>query len=426
MTETHAPSPARSVRAAPGRERVYRRNFLFFLVDFVLFGVAFSFIDAATVIPDFVRNLTDSEILIAFSSQMYEVGWLLPQLLVARHLVRVESKKWWFVGPSIPVRALMLILAWSIVLLGPNRRGMILALFIVFYGLSALGDGLVSVPWMDLTGSSLDDKRRARLFGWGNAIMGVVVLGVAPLIQVVLGSSGLGFPNDYALLFALSGTFFFVGSPLCMFVRELPGGKAQESVPSLREYLPDLLRVLREDHPYRAMIIVGILSTLFRLAAPFYIGVATERLAMPSDVAVSRLLFAHTLGGVCGALLLSWLGDQRNLLYIRLMLLTSTMVPVLALFATLLGPAPLYFAFWFDGLAAWSLGLGFIHWVITYASHEQRVIYTGLFNSFSAVGFLAAPIIGGLLAETLGYEAAFIAALIVIAGALYISLRHIE
>ena len=87
----------------------------------MLFSVAFNLIGSTTVIPDFVRKLTGSEILIAFSSQMFEILWLLPQLLVARSLIRVQNKKMWFVIPNIPVRTLMLIFAGIIVLVGPGQ-----------------------------------------------------------------------------------------------------------------------------------------------------------------------------------------------------------------------------------------------------------------------------------------------------------------
>ena len=70
------------------REQVYRRNFRFFLADFVLFTIALNLIGPTTVVPDFVRKLTSSEILIGFSGQMFDVGWLMPQLFIARWLVR--------------------------------------------------------------------------------------------------------------------------------------------------------------------------------------------------------------------------------------------------------------------------------------------------------------------------------------------------
>src|SRR5690606_18927945 len=147
------------------REPVYRRNFRVFLTDYILFSVGMGLVGATTVIPDFVRRLTDVEVLIALSSQMFEILWLLPHLLIARRLVRVRNKKWWFVGPNIVARPVLILFAGAMLLLGPNRPGAILAAFLLFYGLAALGDGVVGVPWLDLVGGSLDARRRARLFG---------------------------------------------------------------------------------------------------------------------------------------------------------------------------------------------------------------------------------------------------------------------
>lgn len=408
------------------RESVYRRNFVLFLADFVLFSIGFNLIGPTTVVPDFVRRLTDSEVLIALSSQMFEVGWLLPQLLIARRLVRVQNKKWWFVGPNIPVRTFMLIFGGIVFALGTEHPGLLLGLFILFYGLAALGDGLVGVPWLDLAASSLDNRRRARLFGYGNALVGVSILGLTPVIRLILSDKGPAFPDNYALLFVLAGLLFLITVPAMIFIRELPGGEVQETSPPLREYLPDLVRVLRRDGPYRAVITARVLATFFTLAGPFYIGLATERLGMASDVAVSHLLLMQTLGTVGGALSFSWWGDRRPLRFIRLALLAGAIQPTLALLATAVGPAPLYVAFLVAGAVGATLGFSFINWVLIYATPEQRPVYSGLFNSVSAVGLLTAPLLGGLIVEELGYEAVFVVALAFMLSALAMSLRFID
>src|SRR5512138_2682095 len=90
------------------REQIYRRNFAIFLIDGILFTVAMSIIGPTTVIPDFIRRLTNSEVLIGLSSSMFDIGWTLPQLFIARYIVRFEHKKWWFIGPNIPVRFVIL------------------------------------------------------------------------------------------------------------------------------------------------------------------------------------------------------------------------------------------------------------------------------------------------------------------------------
>jgi MFS family permease len=424
MAEATIQSTGETTLSTAERDRIYRWNFMFFLADFVLFSLAFNLVGSTTVIPDFVRKLTHSEILIAFSSQMFEIGWLMPQLLVARWLIRVENKKWWFIGPNIPVRMLMIVFAGIVVLVGPDHPGVLLACFMVFYGLMALGDGLVGVPWVDLMGSSLDNRRRARLFGLGNALIGVTVLGVAPVIRFVLGDNGPDFPNNYALLFLLAGIGFLITVPAGILIHELPGGKAQETMPSMREYLPDLLRVLREDRPFRAMTLARVLTTFFTMAGPFYIGFATERLDMESDVAVSNLLMMQTLGSVSAALLFARLGDRYLLWFIRLVMLAGVFQPVMALIASLTGPAPLYFAFLIGGVVGSTLFLCFINWLIAYATPDQRPIYSGLFNSVSAMGLLMAPLVGGLLVEILGYEAVFMVALVMMSSALFVVLRH--
>jgi MFS family permease len=426
MAETTVDRIETPALSAHERERVYRWNFVLFLADFVLLSIAFNLIGSTTVIPDYVRKLTDSEVLIGLSSSMFEIGWLLPQLLVAQQLVRVERKKWWFVGPNIPVRTLMFTYGILIAFLGPDNPGLLLGLFIVFYSLTALGDGLVGVPWLDLAGSSLDSKWRARMFGLGNASVGVLVLGLAPLIRWVLGDDGPDFPNNYALLFVCAGVMFFITVPFMIFIRELPGGKARETSPSLREYLPELVTVLREDAPFRAMITARVLAALFMLAGPFYIGFATEQLDLSSKTAVGDLLPMQTIGNVGGALLFSWLGDRRSLQFIRLALLVGMLQPILALLAGVVGPIPLYLAFLAGGFMGGTLGFSFMNWVVGYATPDQRPTYSGLFNSVSAIGLLTAPLMGGLIVQYLGYEAAFVAALAIMSAALYVSLHYIS
>lgn len=313
-----------------------------------------------------------------------------------------------------------------VVLLGPDRKAEMLALFLLFYALAALGDGVVGVPWIDLLGSSLDNKRRARLFGHGTAIVGVAMLGLSQVVRLVLSDRGPAFPNNYALLFAISGLIFMATIPIGLMIHELPGGKAKSRVPTLRDYLPELGHVLRTDRPYRAMIVARVLATLYALAAPFYIGFATEQLGLSSDVAVSNLLLMQTLGSVSGALAYSWLGDKRSLMFIRAALLAGMVQPVLALVAATAGPLPLYGAFFASGIVSGMLGISFLNWVIGYATSEQRPVYSGLFNTMTALGFIVSPLIGGLLVELLGYEATFIASLGMISAAFYVALRHVH
>lgn len=410
----------------PPLERTYRRNFALFLTDGILFTLAMNILGPTTLIPDFIRQLTRSEILIGLSSSLFDIGWTMPQLFVARYVVRSERKKWWFVGPSIPVRFVMIIFAVITVLLGKDRPELILLAFLITYGIASVGDGIVGVPWADLIGTSLDNRWRARMFGWMSASAGVIMLGIAPLIAVILSSAGPAFPNNYALIFGFAGMLFALSILPILFLHELPGGKAVEKMPSLGEFLPELGRVLRTDAPFRAILITRMLTSLFTMASPFYIGFATEQLGQSNASAVPTLLAVQTIGAVTGALVYTWLGARNNLLFIRLALLVAALLPVSALLAARVGPLPLYVGFLASGLTLSNLFASYLNWVVSYATPDQRPVYAGLFNTIAAVISLASPLLGGFIAQQFGYEAVFTTALFMILLALFVTLRFVR
>ncbi len=418
MTET-------SPQLHSDHEPVYRRNFPFFLLDNILFSLAMGVLGPTTLIPDFIRHLTSSEILIGLSSNLFEVGWTLPQLFIARFIVRFERKKWWFVGPNIPVRFVIFSFAVLTMLLGKDRPGAILLAFFLCYGAAGLGDGFVGVPWAVLAGTSLNERWRARMFGLTSAISGMLMLGAAPLIGVVLSSPGLAFPNNYALIFASAGLLFALSILPVIFVRELPGGAVVEKIPTMGEFLPGLGRILRADRAFRSMVITRMLTSLFAMANPFYIGFATIKLGLSSTVAVPTLLAMQTIGSVCGAFIYTWLGARSNVLYIRLALGLSAFLPVSALLAAVIGPLPLYFGFLVSGLTTTNLFWGYLNWVISYSTPDQRANYMGLFNTIAALISLIAPFIGGTIAQQIGYEPLFGVALAMVLCALFVTLRYI-
>lgn len=408
-------------------ERTYRRNFIWFLADNILFMVAINIIGPTTVIPDFVRRLTDSEILIGLCSSLFSIGFTLPQLFVARYIVRYARKKWWFVGPNIPVRFVILIFAGLVAWLGKNQPGLILTVFFICYSIAALGDGLVGVPWADLAGTSLDRRWRARMFGTATAVLGVVVLLIAPLIGFILGENGPGFPQNYAILFGAAGGLFALSILPGLFIHELPGGKAVEKSLSFREFFPDLGRLLREDGPFRAFILLRILSSLFLMAAPFYIGYATVQLGLSSEVAVPVLLAMQTTGSVGGALLYTWLGARNNLLYLRIALGGAVMLPISALLAGVAGPIPLYVGFLISGLATSSnLFSAYMNWVVSYAHADRRPIYVGLANTVAAVIALIVPFISGTIVQYLGYRPLFVVSFVMAFSAFFVTLRFLR
>jgi MFS family permease len=421
MTESNA------VAISPSsREKVYRHNFVAFLFDNVLFTVAIGIIGSTTIIPDFLRHLTDSEILIGFSGSLFTIGFTFPQLFIARYIVQYARKKWWFIGPNLPVRFSILIFGMIVMWLGKDQPELILLAFFICYSVAAFGDGLVGVPWADMAGTSLNNRWRIRMFGFGTAITSIIMILVAPLIGILLGAVGPGFPENYGILFVISGVIFVLSIIPGLFFHELPGGKAVDEIPAMRDFLPELGRILRDDVPFRSFIIVRMFTSLFMMAYPFYIGYATVELGLSSEVAVPNLLALQTIGSLSGALVYTWLGPRNNELYILLALSSAVVLPISAILAGVVGPAPLYIGFLLSGLAAGSnIFSCYMNWVVEYSDLDRRPIYVGLSNTVTAVVSLIVPFIGGTIAQHLGYRQLFIVAMGMALCALFVTWRYL-
>ena len=100
-------------------------------------------------------------------------------------------------------------------LLGKGRPGAILLAFLMSYGIAGFGDGIVGVPWADLTGTSLDERWRARMFGLMTAVVGIMMLGLAPVIGVPLPLFSYG---GSALVSALLGIGFLMNVSMRRYV----------------------------------------------------------------------------------------------------------------------------------------------------------------------------------------------------------------
>jgi MFS family permease len=408
------------------REKVYRHNFPLFLMDSILFSLAMGILGPTTVIPDFVGQLTNSEILIGFSGSLFEIGWLLPQLFVARYLIRFENKKMWFIFPNIPSRLILLLFSGFVVWLGAGHPTAILIAFFICYSTAGIGDGIVGVSWADLIGTSLDARWRARLFGITSAVAGItMLLVVSPFIQKVLGDSGPDFPVNYALLFAASGSLFAISIIPTLFIRELPGGKAVSKVPSFSEFLPQLKEVLRTDAPFRSIVITRVLMALFAMASPFYIGFATEKLGLTREVAVPTLLATQAIGTIVGAVLYTWIAARQNLLYIRIVLATALLLPITALLSNIMGSWLLYVGFFSAGMSLSNLFASFMNWVMTYSHPDNRPIYAGLFNTVAAVVSLTSPFISGSIVRYFGHESLFIFVLFMGVAAWVVTIKYV-
>ena len=400
----------------------FRRNWLAFFGDYLSFGLGLTFASTATILPAFAATLTSNKILIGAVSAVWTGGWLLPQVLAANYLSNKPRKYpilvWGqFLGRSV----FPLFVIWMLAG-GMRFPQLTLFLFLVMLGIFAATDALVALAWFDLFGKALASETRGRLIGIGQVTTGLAALGVGAWIQYLLSPSGPAYPVNYAVIFGLASVCYGISALSNLFIVEPPEA-VEEVRPSLRDYLPQLLRLWRTDVAFNRVTVVRLLSGLGGLAATFYVVYATEVLRLPPK-SIGLFAAADTLGialaGVGLGVVADRVGSHR---VVQIVTWSYFAVPVLALLCTtgVFGSAvPVVYPVLYVllGMFEGSFMLGFLNFVLEIAPPGQRPTYMGLTNTVAGLLVLI-PLVGGFILGRTSYPILFcLAAIGTLAGAL--------
>ncbi len=393
----------------------YRRNWLLILTDYVLFGMALSFIGVSTVLPAFIRHLTDSPPIIGMVNTVWNGGWLIPQLAAANALTHVPRKQGALIRAGLLGRPTLLLIALALMLGLWQRPGWMLVAFFALLTLFWAFDAFCSIAWFDIVAKAIPANRRGRLFGAGQIISSLLAIGIGAFVSWILSPAGPGFPANYAWLFALAGLSTLLGLITLAAIHEpledVPAERA-----SWRDYGPQLVKILRKESAYRSVIAVWLLSGLAGLASPFYVLYATEQLGLAQET-IGLFIIAQTIGGLVGSFGFGALAERRGPgMVIRTSVAVAVSAPLAALaihFARVGGWLPMVYAWVFVvlGIVGASLMLGFMNYVLELAPPGHRPTYMGLSNTLAGLLVLV-PMLGGWLLQATSYPVLFAAATI--------------
>lgn len=385
----------------------YRRNASAVVVDYISFTVAFTFISLTSVLPAFVRQLTDSALVVGLTTAIYYAGLLLPQALIAR-LTADKPRKRPYAVATLAGRVAIWIIAlalWAGVAKNPTAM---LVVFLVCLAIFVISDGGAIVTWMDIMARAIPAGRRARLFGSSQALSAIVGVGVGALISIILGNRGLAFPRNYALLFTLAAVSMVPSTVALVAMRE-PPARAETSVDKALSGRKTLAQAFR-DRRFRRMLNCRLLIGLMNLAAPFYVVHAQDVLHLPERT-IGTFTIAYTVATIAASLLLGALGERRGPhAVIRVAAVAAAVSPLYALAAHIAGAGWLVTAYpiVFVGLgivnSTWIVG--FANYILELAPEGSHGAYIGVGNT--VLGLLSvAPIVGGWLLEVSSYTVLF-------------------
>lgn len=398
-----------------------RHNYIYNILDGAFFGLALGFASFVTVIPLFVSTLTSSAVLIGLIPAIHNMGWQLPQLIIANRVSQQSRYKPMVLVFTLQERLPFLILAliaWLVPMIGSKSALTLTFILLIWQG---LGGGFTANPWQSMIAKIMPSDRRGTFYGIQSAAANLL----ASLSAIAAGYilSVLNSPQDFVLCFFLAFSAMAISWLALAQTRE-PVTPPPTPPIGQKEFWRKLMIILREDVNFRWFLIVRTLSQFALMGFAFYTVYAVQVLAM-SEVTVGVLTSVLLATQIIINPLMGWIGDRwshRSLMAIGA--LSATASGMIAWLAP--DPGWFYLVFILAGIAnvsVWTVGLAMI---LNFGNETERPAYIGLANTLIAPASILAPLLGGWLAERAGYPVAFITSAIagvITALILYTSVR---
>jgi len=381
------------------------------------------------VLPILIRSLGGSNVLIGVLPAMrWSLMWL-PQFLVSG---RIQERK-----SRIPVYLVMeagraicyALIGLSVVLFLPERAGLFLWLLFLLYATSRVVAGTGFLALTDAFGRIVHHEGRAHFFAvrsFAGGFGGLLAGGLVGLAFRLMPDSMAA----YGLLFGASALAFFGAMAAARGLRE-PEAPASAHHVSLAEQFQRVPTLLRTPN-FGRFLAVRVLVAMIRIADPFYIVYAVERLGAPPAFA-GLYIAGMTLAGLLSIFVWphldrSW-GREAAL---RLTVSATMVAPLLALgigglvaaFPGMRGMAAYLFTLVFIliGFSNNGRGIIFSAYMLDITPTDDRPTYLGFMNSVLGVAALL-PMVGGWLVDQWGYEWVFGLAVGLLAAGALLSLR---
>jgi MFS family permease len=307
-----------------------------------------------------------------------ESGSMLPQLLIADRVRRLQVRKWVYVVGAV----LQALAMFGIALTGFSVDGLVAGLLVLaMVILFSLSRGLCSVASKDVLGKTVPKRRRGRVTGISSSVAGVGTVLFAVGLWLDVGGQDV-----YPWLFVFSGSFWLLAAFLFASIREEAGatdGGRNGFMEALKRF-----SLLRDDAVFRRFVIARSLLVGTALAAPFLVLLARER----TSAGLEMFLLAQGLAGLLSGHVWGVFADRSSR---KVLLFTAMAAGCLGLLVVAAdrwangitySPWFLPAAFFLLAVLHYGVRLGRKTYVVDMASGNQRTDYVSVSNT--VLGFV--------------------------------------
>jgi len=398
-----------------------RFNFIIGMFDGGFFGFGVGFASFAAVIPLFVHHMTESALLIGLVPAIHNIGWQLPQLFTAGWVARARRYKPLVLWMTISERVPYLGLAVVAFILPQITKSNALALTFLMLIWQGFGAGFAANPWTSMVSKIMPDELHGTFFGTQAAAYN----GMAGLSAILAGLilAKIAGPLNFSLCFALTFVWMAVSFVFLSVTRE-PESQPRADV-HRGAFWKRSVEILKSDSNFRSFLFVRVLSQFAGMGFAFYVIYAVKQFGM-SEATASAMVSVLLIGQIVLSPVMGRWGDRWS--HGGVMALGALGAAFSAFLCWQATSVNWFYAIFLLEAAAivaiWTIPLAFS---VSFARMaEDRPIYIGLANTVPAPATILAPVLGGWLADTAGFDITFMlsaASGLLMAAALWLFVR---
>lgn len=389
-----------------------RRNYIGNFVHGMLGMTGFRLINAPTFMPAYLHLISGSNTIVGLGLALQQVGSIVSPLVAGAKMEhRLKIMPAAIVLGSLG-RLAILGMALSGWFLKDRAQVVTLLMFLFLFGVFM---GAQRVAFTLLMSKVIPINLRGRLQAWRNAIGGLIAAVLAYVSgKYLIEANVLG--NGYSTTFILA---FFLTSAGLWFLQH----QIREPVPPtireparMRDRMRDIPGLIAADPAYRWFLVVQMLATSARIATPFFI--LHVGATMHLDGATLGLLSLAYLGAdTVSNIAWGYLGDRSGFRIVLLLAIIGW-IAATVLLMTQGAPMAMFFAFFVLGAAQAGYGMASQTMILEFGHRDDLPMRIGISATAEGVTATLGPLIGGTVADLLGYNVVFGASLGLLAAAL--------
>jgi MFS family permease len=383
-----------------------RWNFAVNVSDAVAVNLAKSFIFSSTILTLYASYLTSSAILIGLVPAIQQLGFMLPQLILAQRSESLARKKPLILKISITERLPYLFIALAIFLWSDSPSWFAYLMLAVNIAVATGSAGLGAPAWMGMLAKVIHPDRRGLLFSLGTGVGGLLGIGGAFLSRFILRTQA--FPISFGFCFLLSFLAEALSYAFLAMNRE-PEKDPEIESRSFRQYVRTLPRLLKTSRNFSRYLASQFLIILGTMAANFYIIFGRYRFGTDDAFAATLTMVALVTQSVSTPAL-GWLSDRLG--HKWLAEISSWLgIAAIVLMLFISNQTWLYPVFILMNLSVSAMTISRMCITMEFGKIENLPTFAALSFTLLAIPTMLAPILGGWILDLAGFTPLFVSAL---------------